>query len=148
MLPGTLTVWRTPTSRATASTPTSSRRASSPATPRARSGAATSSAATCAAGYEGGGSSYACGKEDDYQTCCYPEYAALGEGADAAGAEPDGTMAHFTPAPRAVWYERVVLVLYAQIKSVSAPSTTLRAFSWFPLAATLRVNVMVVFPPL
>ena len=73
---------------------------------------------------------------------------ALGEGDGAAGAEPDGTMAHFTPAPRAVWYERVVLVLYAQIKSVSAPLTTLRAFSWFPLAATLRVNVMVVFPPL
>jgi len=38
--------------------------------------------------------------------------------------------------------------LYAQIKSVSAPSTTLRGFSWLPLAATLRVNVMVVFPPL
>ena len=38
--------------------------------------------------------------------------------------------------------------MYAQIKSVSAPSTTLRGFSWLPLAATLRVNVMVVFPPL
>ena len=38
--------------------------------------------------------------------------------------------------------------MYAQIKSVSAPSTTLRGFSWLPLATTLRVNVMVVFPPL